>query len=250
MVVVGKSDKPVYLSIFNESAKLEDAKALWGLDSFETQKSLLKKHPNAAVLTIRPAGENLCRVAIILNETASAAGQSGYGAVMGSKNLKAIVIKGTATLRVARPEVLMKLMQERMDAKGWREDSFLMAEKAIKMYRGAFLAKEMEHPWLISMRERLRSKFLRSVSRLGNYWCQARQWGKAIECYYRGLEVDDLAEELCQGAMVCYQNLGLEANALSIYNRFEKRIKAVLGIEPSSKTKALRDALLKKSNKP
>jgi LuxR family maltose regulon positive regulatory protein len=137
-----------------------------------------------------------------------------------------------------------------IDAKGWREDSFLMAEKAIKMYRGAFLAKEMEHPWLISMRERLRSKFLRSVSRLGNYWCQARQWGKAIECYYRGLEVDDLAEELCQGAMVCYQNLGLEANALSIYNRFEKRIKAVLGIEPSSKTKALRDALLKKSNKP
>jgi two-component SAPR family response regulator len=115
-----------------------------------------------------------------------------------------------------------------------------LAEKAIKMYRGAFLAKEIEHPWLISMRERLRSKFLRSVNHLGNYWCQAQQWGRALECYQRGLEVDDLAEEFCQGGMVCYQNLGLKANALSLYNRFEKRVKAVLGIEPSSKTKALR----------
>jgi len=119
LVIVGKSDKPVYLSILNDVVKLEDAKSLWGLDTFETQKSLMKKHPNAAVLTIGPAGENLCRVAIILNETASAAGQGGYGAVMGSKNLKAIVVKGTGTLKVARPDILMKLQQERMDAKEW-----------------------------------------------------------------------------------------------------------------------------------
>jgi len=119
LVIVGKSDKPVYLSILNDVVKLEDAKSLWGLDTFETQKSLMKKHSNAAVFTIGPAGENLCRVAIILNETASAAGQGGYGAVMGSKNLKAIVVKGTGTLNVARPDSLMKLLQERMDAKEW-----------------------------------------------------------------------------------------------------------------------------------
>jgi aldehyde:ferredoxin oxidoreductase len=119
LVIVGKSDKPVYLSIINEVVKIEDAKSLWGLDTFETQKSLMKKYSNAAVLTIGPAGENLCRVAIILNETASAAGQGGYGAVMGSKNLKAIVVKGTGTLKVARPDVLAKLLQERMDAKEW-----------------------------------------------------------------------------------------------------------------------------------
>jgi aldehyde:ferredoxin oxidoreductase len=119
LVIVGKSDKPVYLSILNDVVKLEDAKSLWGLDTFETQKSLMEKHPNAAVLTIGPAGENLCRVAIILNETASAAGQGGYGAVMGSKNLKAIVVKGTGTLKVARPDALAKLQQERMDAKEW-----------------------------------------------------------------------------------------------------------------------------------
>jgi len=119
LVIVGKSDQPAYLSIADHTVEIADAKFLWGLDTFETQKILLEKHSHAAVLTIGPAGENLCRVAIILNETASAAGQGGYGAVMGSKNLKAIVVKGTGTLKVARPDVLMKLQQERMDAKEW-----------------------------------------------------------------------------------------------------------------------------------
>jgi aldehyde:ferredoxin oxidoreductase len=119
LVIVGKSDRPVYLSIVDDDVKLEDAKSLWGLDTFETQKALMAKHSNAAVLTIGPAGENLCRFAIILNETASAAGQGGYGAVMGSKNLKAIVVKGTGTLKVARPDALMKLQKERMDANEW-----------------------------------------------------------------------------------------------------------------------------------
>ncbi len=119
LVIVGKSDQPVYLSIIDDTVKLADAKFLWGLDTFETQKAMMANYSHAAVLTIGPAGENLCRVAIILNETASAAGQGGYGAVMGSKNLKAIVVKGTGTLKVARPDVLMKLQQERMDAKEW-----------------------------------------------------------------------------------------------------------------------------------
>jgi len=136
---------------------------------------------------------------------------------------------------------------ENADGKGWTEDSVSLAQKAVGFYRGTFMAEEMEEPWLISMRERLRSKYLRSVNRLGNHWCQTKQWGKALECYQKGLEVDDLAEEFCQGLMSCYQNLGLEANALSTYHRFEKRLKTVLGIEPSLKTKALRDALLRKS---
>ena len=121
LVIVGKPDQPVYLSIIDDDVKIGEAKSLWGLDTFETQKALMKKHPNAAVLAIGPAGENLCRFAIILNETASAAGQGGYGAVLGSKNLKAIVVRGTGTLKIARPDVLMKLQKERMDAKEWLE---------------------------------------------------------------------------------------------------------------------------------
>jgi aldehyde:ferredoxin oxidoreductase len=121
LVIVGKSDPPVYLSIVDDQVKLNDAKSIWGLDTFETQKTLMANHAKAAVLTIGPAGENLCRVAIILNETASAAGQGGYGAVMGSKNLKAIVVKGSGSMKVARPDVLMKLQQQRMEAREWLE---------------------------------------------------------------------------------------------------------------------------------
>ena len=119
VVIVGQSEQPVYLSIIDDTVTLEDADSLWGKDTFETQQALMETHAGAAVLTIGPAGENLCRVAIILNETASAAGQGGYGAVMGSKKLKAIVVKGTGTLKVARPDALMQLQQQRMDAKEW-----------------------------------------------------------------------------------------------------------------------------------
>ena len=119
LVIVGKSDQPVTLSILDDQVKLNDAKSLWGLDTFQTQKTLMANQAKAAVLTIGPAGENLCRVAIILNETASAAGQGGYGAVMGSKNLKAIVVKGSGSMKVARPDVLMKLQQGRMEDREW-----------------------------------------------------------------------------------------------------------------------------------
>lgn len=119
LVITGKADQPVYLSILDDQVKLVEAKSVWGLDTFETQKALMANQPKAAVLTIGPAGENLCRLAIILNETASAAGQGGYGAVMGSKNLKAILVKGSGSIKVAKPEVLMKLQQDRMEAGEW-----------------------------------------------------------------------------------------------------------------------------------
>jgi aldehyde:ferredoxin oxidoreductase len=123
LVIVGKSDQPVYLSIVDDLVKLNDAKFIWGLDTFETQKALMASHPKSAVMTIGPAGENLCRVAIILNETANAAGQGGYGAVMGSKNLKAIVVQGSGSIKIARPEELMKIHKQRMEADEWLKGS-------------------------------------------------------------------------------------------------------------------------------
>jgi aldehyde:ferredoxin oxidoreductase len=119
IVILGKADKPVYLSINDENVEIKDAKRLWGVDTFETQKALIGNHPKASVLTIGPAGENLCRIAIILNETASAAGQGGYGAVMGSKNLKAIVVRGTGTLKIAKPDDFLKFISERKTAGEW-----------------------------------------------------------------------------------------------------------------------------------
>jgi aldehyde:ferredoxin oxidoreductase len=117
IVVVGRADRPVYLWI--RDVEIREADELWGTDTFEIQQILMARHPEASVLAIGPAGENLSRIAVILNETASCAGQGGYGAVMGSKNLKAIAVRGTGTVKVARPEELLELFAERRNAGEW-----------------------------------------------------------------------------------------------------------------------------------
>lgn len=119
IVILGKSDNPVYLQIDDGSVDIKDAKHLWGLDTFETQKALSGSYPKTSVLSIGPAGENLCRFAMVLNETASAAGQGGYGAVMGSKNLKAIVVRGTGPHRMADSKNFLKLVAKRHAAGEW-----------------------------------------------------------------------------------------------------------------------------------
>jgi two-component SAPR family response regulator len=78
---------------------------------------------------------------------------------------------------------------------------------------------------------------LDSVLKLGSYWQQDQQWEKAIECYQRGLEIDDLSEEFYQGLMNCYQHLGQKAKALSVYNRCKRVLSSTLGIEPPPKPK-------------
>jgi len=127
------------------------------------------------------------------------------------------------------------------------EKAIQLTEKAIALYQGPFLGMDAEQSWKMPVRERLRKKFLRSVSKLGDHWSQAEEWENARDCYQKGFEVDDLAEGFCRGLMVCYQHLDQRAEALSLYQRFEKRLKAVLGIEPSEKTKMLRDELTKKT---
>ena len=129
---------------------------------------------------------------------------------------------------------------------GLPERAIQLTEKAMELYRGPFLGKDVEESWAMSISERLRNKFIRSVGKLGDHWNQAGQWEKARECYQRGFDVDDLAEGFCQGLMICYQRLDQKAEALSLYQRFEKRLRVVLGVDPSEKTKALRNALLKK----
>ena len=119
IVVVGKAEKPVYLSIHDGDVRIEDAGDLWGLDTYETQAVLKADDPSASVLTIGPAGENLSRVSIIITETSGAAGQGGYGAVMGSKNLKAILTRGTGTIKIGRPDDFMELFRAAKAAGDW-----------------------------------------------------------------------------------------------------------------------------------
>jgi DNA-binding SARP family transcriptional activator len=119
------------------------------------------------------------------------------------------------------------------------EKSIELTEKALEMYKGPFLAKEIEQPWTISMRERLRSKFLRNVEKLGQHYQVSGQWEKALDCYLKGLEVDDLAEEFYSGLMTCYHRLGRKADVQAVYHRYKKTLSSLPGIEPSSKIEAL-----------
>lgn len=121
MVILGRADKPVYLSIHDEDVQIKDAGDLWGIDTFETQKALMAGDPGASVLTIGPAGENLSPTAVILSGTGNAAGQGGFGAVMGSKNLKAISIKGTGGVNIANPDAFLELIKGRKARGQWSE---------------------------------------------------------------------------------------------------------------------------------
>ena len=106
IIIKGASDKPVYLEITDNGAVLKDASSLWGKGIFETAKTLKEKlgSPLARVACIGQAGENLIKYATIASEE-KAAGRTGMGAVMGSKKLKAIVIKGSKkTYEPAKPE--------------------------------------------------------------------------------------------------------------------------------------------------
>jgi len=88
----GKSDHPVYLYVHDGMAEIRDATHLWGKDVFETDDTLKKETGvNVSVACIGPAGENLVKFASIMNDKHRAAGRNGVGAVMGSKNLKAVV---------------------------------------------------------------------------------------------------------------------------------------------------------------
>lgn len=104
VIFEGKAEKPVYLWIHDDKVELRDASALWGkLVPDTTDLIRAETDEDAKVACIGPAGEKLSKIASIMNEMGRAAGRSGVGAVMGSKNLKAIAVVGTNPVEVADP---------------------------------------------------------------------------------------------------------------------------------------------------
>jgi len=99
LIVEGKSEAPCYIAIHDEEVRIIDAGDLWGRTTFESQDKLEAEHGrNIGVLTIGPAGENMVRFANVISQRGRAGGRPGMGAVMGSKNLKAVVVKGTGKI--------------------------------------------------------------------------------------------------------------------------------------------------------
>lgn len=96
IMIKGRSDKPCVLTIFDDLIRLEDASEYWGKDVLSTTAGLRNRHGrDARTIAIGPGGENLVKYACIINEGHHVFGRAGFGAVMGSKNLKAVVVKGS-----------------------------------------------------------------------------------------------------------------------------------------------------------
>ena len=107
LVISGKSSKPVYLWINDGAVEIRDASGIWGMDTDAATDQLLREtDEKAQVAVIGPAGENKVLLAAIMTDKHRAAGRGGVGAVMGSKNLKAIVVKGTSEVGVHDREAL------------------------------------------------------------------------------------------------------------------------------------------------
>jgi aldehyde:ferredoxin oxidoreductase len=106
IVFKGRSPRPTYLLLTDSGPELRDASDLWGKNTFDTIDALEMRHEKAKAAVIGPAGEKLVLFAAIMNDHHRAAGRGGVGAVMGSKNLKAVVVHGTKEVPQADPEKL------------------------------------------------------------------------------------------------------------------------------------------------
>ncbi|MEW6264554.1 MAG: aldehyde ferredoxin oxidoreductase family protein [Thermodesulfobacteriota bacterium] len=117
--IVGRAPRPMYLLIEDDRAALREAQDLWGLDTYATVDALLARHgtkPAVRVLAIGPAGENLVKFAAVANDKAHYFGRTGLGAVLGSKNLKALAVKGSHRPALADGAAYKKVFQETMAA--------------------------------------------------------------------------------------------------------------------------------------
>ena len=128
ILITGKSEKPVYILISDEHVELRDASGIWGLDGKQTVRAITKevrdllsmreprygKWREPSILYIGPAGERLVRTSAVMQKWSHAAGYGGYGAVMGSKNLKAIAVKGTGPLPEVYDEESMRSLLKKI----------------------------------------------------------------------------------------------------------------------------------------
>ena len=121
-------------------------------------------------------------------------------------------------------------------------------EKILAIYRGNFLPGDTAQSWSISFRERLRSKFIRTILKLGDQLERAGQFEKAVECYQKGLDVDGLAEEFYQRLMICCKQLGQQAEGVAAYRRCHSILSSRLGLTPSSRTETIYKTLTDHSN--
>ncbi|GAF68101.1 unnamed protein product, partial [marine sediment metagenome] len=107
ILIKGMAESPKYITILGDDKQILDASHLWGLDVVQTEDKLKEKHGSVQIASIGQAGENLSLISGIVNDKARIAARSGFGAVMGSKKLKAIVLKGEKKIEVSDKDALI-----------------------------------------------------------------------------------------------------------------------------------------------
>ena len=112
ILIEGISSTPKYIAIIDDEIKILDASEIWGKDAVETEEMLKEKHKNAQVACIGQSGENLSLISGIVNDKGRIAARSGFGAVWGSKKLKAIVLKGNKKIPLSDKDSLLNHSKE------------------------------------------------------------------------------------------------------------------------------------------
>ncbi len=118
-----------------------------------------------------------------------------------------------------------------------------LMERALALYQGHFLPAESRQDWSMSRRERLHAKFLKSLSGLAGQWQLQDECGRAVDLLRKGLEIDELAEELYRQLMVCYIRLGRESDTVKTYHRCRAVLSRAFGMDPSTRTRELYAAI-------
>jgi DNA-binding SARP family transcriptional activator len=118
-----------------------------------------------------------------------------------------------------------------------------LSGRMLSLYQGHFLAKEEATSWSVSLRERLRSKYIHNLLELGQYWEIHGFWDKAMVCYQKGLEVDDLIEVFYQRLMLCCLETQRISEGMSVYRRCRQVLSIVLGLQPEPETDSIHQTL-------
>jgi DNA-binding SARP family transcriptional activator len=139
-------------------------------------------------------------------------------------------------------ERLITQIEQFTRAPGEMREHGVLGGRLLRLYLGHFLAGDDE-PWIAPARERLRSKFVRSVRDLAEHLDRHGHWEEATTLYQRAIELDPLAEEFHLGLMRCLKQQGRIAEALEAYRRCHDLLTRTLGIAPSASTQALHDSL-------
>jgi aldehyde:ferredoxin oxidoreductase len=193
IAVTGKADRPVYLWIDDDKVSIHDARHLWGKDVRETEHMIQAELGDANIKTaaIGPAGENLVMFAAIMCSNYNAAARGGIGAVMGSKNLKALAVRGSQAVRVAEPQRFAELI-----AKAWELYHAQSGVLATHLYGTSGGVPAINELHVFPTRNFQESHFEHANVLSGQYLSEAGYLKRRVGCYacpmscHRYAEVD------------------------------------------------------------